>query len=165
MLQSSASVTWWQMVDNICSFVKYAVVAGEAQGQYHLLRQMLMLVPVLSGMSSESLKAGMSALQAAVPQADEPRSQLEAVGHLMQLLSTAVPAQVCCSIPADTHEHHTATLPKAAASNAMTCHRPHCRRTCNHHNTACPQVATDTLQWLSCAGCSLHAVSLILVYV
>ncbi|DBB07627.1 TPA: neuromuscular junction development [Trebouxia sp. C0006] len=67
---------------------------GEAGGQLHSLRALLMLVPTLGDMSNATLKTAFESMQADEQQETGRIGHLEAVGHLMQLLTSMKPPQV-----------------------------------------------------------------------
>ena len=83
---TTISATW--------DLLAHTAVSDEAGGQLHSLRQLLMLVPTLGDMSNATLKTAFESMQD-----DEQREagrigHLEAVGHLMQLLTSMKPPQV-----------------------------------------------------------------------
>ena len=83
---SAISAAWDQLA--------HTAVSGETGGQLHSLQQLLMLVPTLGDMSNATLKTACENMQADEQQEAGRIGQLEAVGHLMQLLTSMTPPQV-----------------------------------------------------------------------
>ena len=75
--------------------------SGEAGGQLHSLRQLLMLVPTLGDMSNATLKTAFETMQTDEHQEAGHIGHLEAVGLLFQLLTSMKAPQVQCCPAAD----------------------------------------------------------------